>query len=222
MYKSDKKYKCLIFDLDGTLLDSASPIANSVIAAAKINSLPIPDIEKVKEGIGRSFDSQYINLFINNYSEDQAEYSYSIKNDFRSDFRVIYAQQKLSLFAGAKELLEQLLIQNYELAIATNGPRSMLNRVLQHLSLREYFAVTGCVDEFIAKPDPQMLMHILLEMGHSSSDAIMIGDSLADIKAAENAAIDSILIESHHVKNITTRCDPTFIVKDLRDIINII
>ena len=65
MYKSDKKYKCLIFDLDGTLLDSASPIANSVIAAAKINSLPIPDIEKVKEGIGRSFDSQYINLFIN-------------------------------------------------------------------------------------------------------------------------------------------------------------
>jgi phosphoglycolate phosphatase len=222
MHRRDKKYKCLIFDFDGTLIDSAAAITQSVIASAKLNSLPVPDIMQVKAGIGKSFDSQYINLFINNFSAEQAHYSYKIKSKFAVDFRKFYVEQNLLLFAGAKQLLELLRVHNYELAISTNGPRSMLNRMLQHFGIAKYFAVTCCGDEFMAKPDSEMLMHILLELGHDCSDAIMIGDSLADIEAATNVDIDTVLIENHNLEDIKKSCSPSFIVQNLQDILNII
>lgn len=213
----DKKYECLIFDLDGTLIDSASPIADAIIAAAKMHSLPIPEAKKVKMGIGRSFDYQYTNLFINGFDEKQLEYSYKVKDDFRRDFRKNYAQQSVSMFPGAKELLQDLFEQGYQMAIATNGPRSMLTRMLESFQIAQYFSATCCGDEFMAKPSPQMLEHIILELGTKNSRAIMIGDSEADMQAAKDAAIDSIFITNHN-DGAKGQSQPDFVVNELKDL----
>ena len=222
MYRDDKKYKCVIFDLDGTLLDSASAIADSVIASAKLNSLPIPSKQKAKDGVGKSFDSQYMNLFVNGYTEEQVRYSYEMKDKFRADFRKIYAEQNVAMFPYAEELLDYLTKQGYELAISTNGPRSMLKRVLAHFGLSELFAVTCCGDEYIAKPDPEMLTHIILELGFKNSDAVMVGDSVADMCAAENAGMDAILFAGDDLAEIKKACTPNFVIESLQDVIKLV
>lgn len=184
MPENIRKYSCLIFDWDGTLMDSASMIVEAVRDAALESGLPVPQANDIRLGIGTSFDDQFNRLF-----GAGAKKHYNI---FKTCFYKSYALKKPVLFPGVENLLASLLDKGCLLTVATSGSRRMLNDMFARYDVEKYFALTCTADDFPAKPNPEMLLHIISSLDVNSNHAVMIGDNVADILAGENAGIDSI------------------------------
>lgn len=184
MSEYSRKYNCLIFDWDGTLMDSAGLIVRAVCRAAKQAGLPLPDPENVRHGIGTSFDAQYQRLFGPEYKD-----SYST---FKDLFYAFYNQEVPKLYPGVESLLPSLKAQGYYLAIATSGSRRMLNDMFAEYNIEEYFALTCTADEFNAKPNPEMLMYIMSVLAVNEGQTLMVGDSVNDVFAAKNAGVECL------------------------------
>lgn len=184
MSEYSRKYKCLIFDWDGTLMDSAGLIVRAVCLAAEQVSLPVPDPDNVRHGIGTSFDAQYKRLF---GAESMDSYA-----SFKDSFYSMYNQEVPKLYPGVEQLLSDLQDQGYYLAIATSGSRRMLKDMFSEYNVAQYFALTCTADEFNAKPDPEMLRYIMSVLKVDESQTLMIGDSVNDVFAAKNAGVDCL------------------------------
>jgi phosphoglycolate phosphatase len=192
MHAALSNYKVIIFDWDGTLMDSAGHIVQAVQHAATDMGLPVPEAACVRRGIGTSFDAQYQRLFLLSDPVDERARDEAIYSGFRRAFYQHYDQGRPPLFAGVDLLLARLREQGYVLAIATSGTRSMLDSMLAAYALTGCFSHTYCGDEIAAKPAPDMLEAIVCDSGVEVRHAVMIGDSVYDIQAARNAGMDSI------------------------------
>ena len=180
-------YKLVIFDWDGTLMDSVDRIVSSMQSSAKIVGLTIPSHEAAKQIIGLSIPEALKALF-EGITDEQIEV-----------MRLQYKHQYLDgdttptpLFDNATNLLTQLKQQNKLLAVATGKGRDGLNRVLKVSETSAFFNTTRCAGEMRSKPDPEMINSILAELDIAPHEAIMIGDTGHDLKMAQNAGVDSI------------------------------
>lgn len=108
------------------------------------------------------------------------------------------------LFPDASSVLTELKQRGYLLAVATNAPRKTLNKFMQATKVQDMFAASRCADETELKPDPLMLQEILQELNVVASDAVMIGDSSADLEMSQNAGIDTIAVnyDLHNGKSL--------------------
>ena len=186
------RYQVVIFDWDGTLMDSAGHIVKAVQAAAADCQLPVPEAAVVRQGIGSSFDAQYQRLFVLGTDLDDIARHDTVYQAFRQAFYRHYDGDTPPLYPAVILLLQQLQQQGKVLAIATSGSRSMLSAMLTHYHLHDLFSHTYCGDEITAKPAPDMLEAIVRDSGVGNSEVVMIGDSVYDIYAANNAGIASI------------------------------
>lgn len=182
---SDKSL--IIFDWDGTLMDSIGLIVTAMHVAAGAQGLTTTDNE-VKAIIGLSLMRGIEILFPDTTDEQrqrlQADYAdYYIANSHQTPF-----------FPGIEPMLQSLIAQGKALAVATGKKRAGLDRVLTASASRDYFVSTRCADESGSKPDPQMLLDVLQETGHSIADAVFIGDSIHDIQMAQAINMTSIAV----------------------------
>ncbi|MEE3002856.1 MAG: HAD family hydrolase [Pseudomonadota bacterium] len=223
MYESSKKYDCLIFDWDGTLMDSAAQITSAVQAAAAKNDLEVPSSSDIRLGIGTSFSSQYRRLFIDSKPEEHVLLAQKVEKKFKDDFYKSFYLTTPGLFAQVPEILESCKELGCLLAIATSGQRRMLDTMFAEYNLESLFAVTCCGDEYKAKPDPEMLDHIRIELGINPEKILMVGDSVNDIYAAHRAGIKCAAVcTGVNSKSELERAGADFICVDLRDIWHII
>jgi phosphoglycolate phosphatase len=183
------QFDLVVFDWDGTLMDSIGWIVHCMKAAAIELKLAEPDDESVKSIIGLSIqkaiktlhpelDDQGVEFFIQTYSE--VFFSRSMSED--------------DLFPGVKNLLDVMLGQGFKLAVATGKSRNGLQKAMQATGLSEYFCVTRCANETASKPDPLMLEQILVETGVNRAKTVVVGDSVHDLQMASNANIASIAV----------------------------
>ena len=220
MHKKNGKYACVIFDWDGTLMDSAGQIVSAVIDSAKLNDLNIPSDDLVRVGIGTSFEAQYQRLFLDAKTPAKCDYANEVFASFKQDFYRIYNSGTPKLFPGVGSLLADLKAIGAVTAIATSGTRAMLDSMLKRFDLCESFSFTCCGDEFPAKPQPDMLEQILLESGVLNKDAVMLGDSVYDVYAANNANIDSFGVATGvSSKNELLDAGAIAVVADIRSIL---
>jgi len=204
-------YKLVIFDWDGTLMDSVDRIVSSMQSAAKTVGLPIPSNDEVKQIIGLSLNIALKEIFS------------GITDDQISAMLVQYKYQYIEgdntptpLFDNAANLLSQLRQNNKLLAVATGKGRDGLNRVLQVSETGDFFHTTRCAGEMPSKPDPHMLHSILTEFDIAPHEAIMIGDTSHDLKMAQNAGVDSIGVTfGVHDKQVLEQYGPKAIVDSL-------
>lgn len=182
-----KNYKLVIFDWDGTLMDSVARIVSSMRAAAVAAELPVPTTEAVKNIIGLSLPEVFNILFPRNNQEAEERLKRHYKNQY-----IELDNTPTPLFDYAIELLDQLKEQSVTLAVATGKGREGLNRVMDESNLTQYFQATRCADESASKPAPDMIIQLLKELGITAADAVMIGDSVHDMAMAQNANIDRI------------------------------
>ncbi|SHL78756.1 HAD-IA family hydrolase [Phytopseudomonas punonensis] len=185
-----RDYSLLIFDWDGTLVDSIGRIVAAMHQAADRCGIPRRSDEAVKGIIGLALPQAITTL----YPElDEAAHVERIQASY-SDCYVAMDQTPSAFFPDVERSLASFRQQGYQLAVATGKSRRGLQRILDTLGWQDYFDITRCADETASKPDPMMLQEILEHCGVPAEQALMVGDSSFDLLMAQRAGMDSVAV----------------------------
>ncbi|MCK4869489.1 MAG: HAD family hydrolase [Gammaproteobacteria bacterium] len=180
-----KNYELIVFDWDGTLVDSIPTVVANFQSTARAMQLEVPTREQIEQQIGLEFNDIVTSLF---GAIDMTCFS-QFYNEIHNT-----SWQRMRPFAGALNTLKYLDHAGYTIAVATNRCREQLQQMLNNLQLQDFFAMTICGDEASPKPDPAMLLQILETLNISPTRALMVGDSLYDIQFANNAGVDLVAV----------------------------
>jgi phosphoglycolate phosphatase len=180
------KYDLIVFDWDGTLLDSAGAIVRAIQAATLDLGLPVPDEQRARHVIGLGLADALQHAV----PELRPEHYQAMVDRYR--FHYLSGDHELSLFAGVPEMLQTLQAAGHALAVATGKSRLGLERALDHSGLRSLFQATRCADECHSKPHPQMLEELMLEFAVAPEATLMIGDTSHDLLMASNAGVAAL------------------------------
>src|ERR1700758_2387755 len=176
-----QQFDLIVFDWDGTLMDSTAHITRSIQAACRDLALPVPADEAASFVIGLGLRDA---LQIAAPTLDPSDYPRLAE---RYRFHYLVKDQTTELFSGVREMLADLRDQGYLLAIATGKSRVGLNRALDQVRLTSLFDGTRCADETFSKPHPAMLQELTRELGQDLGRTVMIGDTTHDLQMALNA-----------------------------------
>lgn len=205
------EYKLVIFDWDGTLMDSIARIVSSMQAAARNCQLTIPTVKSVEDIIGLSLPKAIDILFPGASQTDITALLGQYKFQYVEGDRT-----PAPLFEHALTLLNALHDDNKLLAVATGKGREGLQRVFSATQTEKYFHASRCADEARSKPDPQMILSLLAELNVTPEQAVMIGDTSHDMKMAQAAGIDRIGITlGVHNREVLSQYQPIAIVDSL-------
>lgn len=181
--------KLIIFDMDGTLINSSLTIANA--------------INYVRKNLGfEPLSNEFILKHINDHKINPAKTFYhtqTFSKDHEKWFSEYYSKnhdKELILYDGVKELLEELKEKKYKLAIATNAYRVSTLESLKHLNIYDFFSSIACFDDVKSgKPNPDMLLKILDDLSCKKENTIFVGDSSRDKIASQRADIDFVMVD---------------------------
>lgn len=185
---NDKQYQLVIFDWDGTLMDSQAHIVNSLQHAMTLVGEPLLSNKETAAVIGLSLQEAAKQLMPENWHLHYDEFAQAYRSHY------LAGQSNSQLFEKAEDTLQSLKEQGYWLAVATGKSSDGLKSALEHSGLGEYFLATRCADQCHSKPHPQMLEELLDEFGLEANHAVMIGDSIYDIQMAKNANVDAVAV----------------------------
>lgn len=187
MVTETNPFQLLVFDWDGTLMDSIGPIVACTQAA--IGELGLGDLpeQTIRGTIGLGLRET---IDILSPGCDEAQYG-QILECYRKHWVSTFRDMPL-MFAGVAEMLRDLERQGYLLAVATGKSRRGLDYVFDQTGLRDLFHATRTADEAFSKPHPQMLLDILDELGVQPPRAVMIGDTTYDLEMARSARTASV------------------------------
>lgn len=207
-------WRLLVFDWDGTLMDSAGHIVAAVRAAAADIGAEVPAEHAVRHVIGLGLREAVAAAMPGLPEAEQAR--------FVAAYRTRFWQASLhgqALFPGVREVLLELKAAGYLLAVATGKGKEGIRRALAEEKLHQVFDVTRCAEETISKPDPQMLKEILDELDLAPPDALMIGDTSYDLEMAARAGMDRLGVRyGAHAENLLLPHAPLGILDDIRDL----
>ncbi|MEJ1462744.1 MAG: HAD-IA family hydrolase [Candidatus Sedimenticola sp. (ex Thyasira tokunagai)] len=182
-------FKLLVFDWDGTLMDSEARIIACVRGAARDLQLKMPTDNEVRNIIGLGLKEAVTTLFPGADDDLVARVVVRYRHYF------LHADKTPSeLFAGAREVLQKLQEQEYMMAVATGKGRQGLDKVLDETGLKPLFLATRCADETLSKPHPEMLLQIMDELGVDGGETLVIGDTEYDMQMAVNAGAHRLAV----------------------------
>ncbi len=183
------KYTLLVFDWDGTLMDSKAQIVNCMQAAIKELDLEARTAIQISNIIGLGLDEAILSL----YPDMNSGYIKLVAQTYR-DHYLFKDKTPSPLFNGVEDVLISLRDTGFDLAVATGKSRRGLNKGLDETGLHQYFPITRCADETRSKPHPQMLEEILVDHNTDAINTLMIGDSEYDLQLANNAKVDGFAV----------------------------
>jgi phosphoglycolate phosphatase len=182
------RFEAIVFDWDGTLIDSTSMIAGAIRSAAADLNLPDPGPERASRVIGLGL-MQALAIAVPELPPERAA-------EFAARYRVHFlaGESRLQLFPNARELLAQLRARGRKLAIATGKTRAGLTRALDNLALAAQFDASRCADETEPKPHPKMLLELAEMLQTQPARMIMVGDTTHDLQMAEAAGAAAVAV----------------------------
>ena len=197
------RYRLLVFDWDGTLIDSAGTIVWCIQSACRDLGLPVPDTARASHVIGLGL---------------QDALSYAAPGLAREDYgRMVERYRKhflerdasIPLFGGAAAMLSELRDRGHVLAIATGKSTAGLARALDNTGLAPLFAGSRCADQCAPKPAPDMLLQLMEELGAGEADTLMIGDTVHDLQMAARASVPAVAVSyGAHAKADLAAAEP--------------
>jgi len=207
-------YKLLVFDWDGTLMDSEARIVSCL--SMTLSDLALPALGRdallnviglgLPEAVGALLpgaDTALVRRFIDRY-----------RYHFLSDHHA-----PAVLFPGAQRTLAELDARGYLLAVATGKGRRGLDQSLDDTGCRALFSVTRCADETASKPDPRMLREIMDVAGVTPGETLMIGDTEYDLQMARNAGAHALAVSyGVHARERLLACEPLGCLEAIADI----
>ncbi len=200
-----KQFDLIVFDWDGTLMDSTSTIVKCIQAAAKDLGLPIPRDAAAAHVIGLALPEAMQAVM------PDVDPKYHPRMVERYRYHYLSRDHELTLFPGVQEMLQELSQQAYFLAVATGKSRVGLNRALNAVKLLSLFDATRCADETFSKPHPAMLLELTRELGQDIKRTVMIGDTSHDLLMANNAGAAGIAVHyGAHPPAQLDACNPLY------------
>lgn len=181
-------YDLVIFDWDGTLMDSTAVIARSLQKACGDVGIAVPSHADALFVIGLNMQDSFAHVAPGLDHEGQARLAERYRHHFLAD------EREIPLYDGVPAMLEDLHGKGWRLAVATGKARRGLERALDASGLRRWFEATRCADEGFAKPHPDMLLMLLDMTGVEPRRALMVGDTTHDLELAANAGVDAIAV----------------------------
>ena len=175
-------YNTLIFDLDGTLVDSIEDLALSTNILMEENHFPTYDLDTYKQFVGNGVDKLIERALPEEYKKDVRKY--------RARFDEIYKENCLKHtkpYQGMEELIDELYHQGYKLAVVTNKPKLNAVTIVNHLFPNKFMYVFGNTVYQPKKPHPCLVQLAMQLMESNKNETLMIGDSNVDIETAINA-----------------------------------
>jgi phosphoglycolate phosphatase len=210
---SRKLFDLIVFDWDGTLMDSTATIVKCIQSAARDLGLPVPSDASASHviGLGLAEAMQAVMPDI-----QPALYPRMVE---RYRYHFLTKDHQLVLFPGVTEMLGDLSNEGYFLAVATGKSRVGLNRALNATGLLSIFDSTRCADETFSKPHPAMLQELTRELGQDLRRTVMIGDTTHDLMMATNAGAAGVAVEfgAHPVSQLQA-CRPLFSAKNIPEL----
>lgn len=185
---SARRFRLLVFDWDGTLIDSAPTIVACIQSACRDLGLPVPDDARASHVIGLGLNDALAHAVP---GLAPAEYGRVVER-YRHHF--LLRDPHMSLFAGTREMLGDLHAAGHVLAIATGKSRAGLARALDSTRLGAMFATFRCADQCASKPAPDMLRELMDELDVPPERTLMIGDTIHDLQMAANAGVAAVAI----------------------------
>lgn len=213
--------RLVMFDLDGTLLDSVPDLAAAVDATlAQLGRCPA-GVERVQHWVGngalvlvrRALAGSVDHAAV---SDDQAAQALEI---FLQAYSGSHAASRV--YPGVRETLDWLSARQVELALITNKPEQFVAPLLEEKGLGHYFRWIICGDTLAQKkPDPAGILHVLRLSGVTANEALFVGDSRTDVQAAKAAGVPCVAVSYgyNHGQPISAE-QPTFVVDDLRQLL---
>ena len=181
-------YELVIFDWDGTLMDSTGLIASCLQDACADVGLAVPSARDARFVIGLGMVDS-LNHVAPGIDEERRG---RLVERFRHHF--LAREHEAPLYDGVREMLSELHAGGRRLAVATGKARRGLDRALDATGLRQWFEATRCADEGFAKPHPDMLLMLMDITGVAPRHALMVGDTTHDLELAANAGVDAIAV----------------------------
>ena len=194
-------YDLIVFDWDGTLMDSTAIIASSLQAACRDVGIAEPTRADALYVIGLNLADTFRHVAPGLDPEGQRQLAERYRHHF------LARESEMPLYDGVREMISGLHADGRRLAVATGKARRGLDRVLDATGLRPYFEATRCADEGFAKPHPGMLLMLLDITGVDPGRALMVGDTTHDLELAANAGVDAVAVSygAHPEDLLTTR-----------------
>ena len=208
------RYPLIVFDWDGTLIDSQAHIIDSMRAAIGDERLEVPPDEAIRHIIGLSLPVA-IGRLLPDMDDKRVQ---RIADRYREHF-FRDSHRMAELFPGAAETVRDLHSRGHYLAVATGKGRRGLDMALEKTGLGDFFHITRCADETRSKPHPLMLEEILTDLDLSPEEALMVGDTQYDLEMARNARMDSLAVTwGMHDRELLQKSDPTYIIDALSEL----
>jgi len=182
------RYDLIVFDWDGTLMDSTQLIARSLRQACRDVGCCVPSEEEALFVIGLNMADTFDRVVPDLAEEGRRR----LVERYRHHF--LAGEHEAPLFGGVREMLADLHAQGRRLAVATGKARRGLDRALAATGLAPWFEATRCADEGFAKPHPGMLLKLLDMTGVDPARALMVGDTTHDLELAANAGVDAVAV----------------------------
>lgn len=183
-----RQFDLVVFDWDGTLMDSAGAIVRAIMAACVDLGVAPPPEERARHVIGLGLHDALRQAVPDLAVEDYPQMADRYRHHYLS------SDHELELFGGAREMVEWLATQGVFLGVATGKSRRGLGRALGYTGLGPMFHATRCADECFSKPHPAMLHELMEELGVQAERAVMIGDTTHDLQMARNAGVAGVAV----------------------------
>ncbi|MEM6390850.1 MAG: HAD-IA family hydrolase [Pseudomonadota bacterium] len=212
--------RLVIFDVDGTLIDSQAHIMSGVTSAFGALGLAMPAREEIRQGIGLSLPQFFWRLVPDSTPQTREKLVEAYKDSFVSLRQSDGADALSPLFPGVADLLTDLTeAPDVTLGVATGKSRRGLRHVLALHGLEGTFASEQVADDHPSKPHPSMILQALAETDHAAEQAVMVGDTSYDIEMAQAAGVASIGVSwGYHSAEVLAAAGAGQIVETVRDL----
>ncbi|MCR5652258.1 MAG: HAD family hydrolase [Ruminococcus sp.] len=185
-------YKAVVFDLDGTLVDTIVDLANAVNEGLRKVGLPVHSVEKYKKFVGNGKEMLVKRAMGGSYDENLAQ---AVGEAFGKYYEA-HCNDNVSAYDGCAEMLRNLSDLGVKTGVLSNKPDEFVAQILSNVYPNHSFtAAWGNRPEYPVKPDPSALLALLSEIGTEPCDCLYIGDSDVDVYTAQNAGVDMIGVE---------------------------
>ena len=185
-----KRYKAIIFDLDGTLLDTLTDLAEGTNYALRVNGFPERTLDEIRRFVGNGARKLIERAVPDGQIEAALE---KVRQDFNVYYK-IHCKDHTGPYPGIMEMLQELVQQGYSLGVVSNKPDFAVQDLIPEYFPDIFASISGERQGVAKKPAPDLIREAMKNLQADSSNAVYVGDSEVDLEAAANAGIPCISV----------------------------